>query len=79
MTQIRAVEPDGEESMHVRNMQEVRLWDPSLNGCGEWEGKVGGQLPFAAVNFELMHFLPWEFSFERIILFPCFRKDQSDN
>lgn len=78
MTQIGAVELDGEESMHVR-IQDLRLWDPSLNGCGEWEGRVGGQLPFAAVNFELMYFLPWEFSFERIILFPHFRKDQSDN
>lgn len=75
MTQIGTIELDGEAGMHMRNIQEVRLRDPSLNGCGEREGRVGGQLPFAAVNFELMHFLPWEFSFERIILFPCFWKD----
>ena len=40
---------------------------------GGREGRAGGRLvTLAAVNFELMHFLPWEFSFERIILFFTF-------
>lgn len=72
MTPIRAAEPVGEEGMHVRNIEEVRLWDSSLNGYGQQEAKVGGLSPFAAVKFELMHFLPWEFSLERITLFTCF-------
>lgn len=77
MTPIRAAEPVGEEGMHVRNIQEVRLRDPSLNGYGQQEASVGGLLPFAAVKFELMHFLPWEFSLERTfffheLFFPCF-------
>lgn len=61
--------------MHIleRNIQEVRPQDLSLNAYGGRERRAGVRLvTFAAVNFELMHFLPWEFSFERIILFFMF-------
>lgn len=54
---------DGEKGVSLKNIQEVRLQDLQLNGYEERRGRSLGRLPVAAINPELMHLLPWSFSF----------------